>query len=387
MVTTGERKPWHAIFRLLERDERVFAVLLAVAMVGGLATLGLVPLRPRQSIDLYSLVIWFALYKFGIFALVTVHPRATRAIFLAALAIDLLLVFVLVFLTGGGDSLFYLLFFPLVAVNAYYFGPWVAMAAALIAGGLMAAAAALVPPWIGWTGVTLLTIMFGLPAVVVGLVAVRERRARAEVERLNVDLAGTLNRLQSAQQELLVAERMATVGRLSLRVAHEVRNPIAAIELNAEILQDIVRAHPGVDMDEAGGLVASIRDQVNTLDALTEEYLAFARFPKPHFEDESINHLIEELAAFVRPVATRQGLTIHVSTDPTVPMMEIDRGLLRQAVHNLVKNGMEALSRGGALTIESRCDGDTVQVSVSDTGNGISPEVAQRLFEPFFTRL
>jgi len=385
VVTTGERKPWHAIFRLLERDERVFAVLLAVAMVGGLATLGLVPLRPRQSIDLYSLVIWFALYKFGIFALVTVHPRATRAIFLAALAIDLLLVFVLVFLTGGGDSLFYLLFFPLVAVNAYYFGPWVAMAAALTAGGLMAAAAALVPPWIGWTGVTLLTIMFGLPAVVVGLVAVRERRARAEVERLNVDLAGTLNRLQSAQQELLVAERMATVGRLSLRVAHEVRNPIAAIELNAEILQDIVRAHPGVDMDEAGGLVASIRDQVNTLDALTEEYLAFARFPKPHFEDESINHLIEELAAFVRPVATRQGLTIHVSTDPTVPMMEIDRGLLRQAVHNLVKNGMEALSRGGALTIESRCDGDTVQVSVSDTGNGISPEVAQRLFEPFFT--
>src|SRR5207237_1254554 len=204
--------------------------------------------------------------------------------------------------------------------------------------------------------------LFGMPAVVVGMVAVRERGARAEVERLNVDLAGTLNRLQAAQQELLVAERMATVGRLSLKVAHEVRNPIAAIELNAELLQDIVRAHPGADMDEATGLVAAIRDQVNTLDALTEEYLAFARFPKPHFEEESINHLIEELAAFVRPVATRQGLTIHVATDPAVPMMEIDRGLLRQAVHNLVKNAMEALSRGGALTIESRCDGDAVEI-------------------------
>jgi signal transduction histidine kinase len=385
VVTTRERKPWHAIFRLLERDERVFAVLLAVAMVGGLATLGLVPLRPRQSIDLYSLVIWFALYKLGIFALVTVHPRRTRAIFLAALAIDLLLVFVLVLLTGGGGSLFYLLFFPVVAVNGYYFGPWVALAASLIAGGLMATAASMVPPWIGWTGVSLLVVLFGLPAVVVGVVAVRERGARAEVERLNVDLAGTLNRLQAAQQELLVAERMATVGRLSLKVAHEVRNPIAAIELNAELLQDIVRAHPGSDMDEAGGLVAAIRDQVNTLDALTEEYLAFARFPKPHFEEESINHLIEELAAFVRPVATRQGLTIHVATDPTVPMMEIDRSLLRQAVHNLVKNAMEALSRGGALTIESRTDGDAVEILVSDTGGGITPEIAQRLFEPFFT--
>ena len=384
-MTTGERKPWHAIFRLLERDERVFAVLLAAAMVGGLATLGLDPLRPREQIDLYSLVIWFALYKLGVFALVTVYPRSTRSIFLGALGVDLLLVFVLLFLTGGGYSLFYLLFFPLVAVNSYYFGPWLGLAAALIAGGLYAAAAALATPWVGWTPVTILAVLFGLPAVTVGIVAGRERRARGEVERLNAELTGTLNRLQAAQQELLVAERMATVGRLSLKVAHEVRNPIAAIELNAELLQDIVRGRPGVDTDEATGLVAAIRDQVNTLDALTEEYLAFARFPKPHFEDESINHLLEELAAFVRPVATRQGLTIHVATDPSVPMMEIDRGLLRQAILNLVKNGMEALSRGGALTIESRCEAAAVEIAVSDTGAGIPAAVAERLFEPFFT--
>ncbi len=385
MVTTGERKPWHAVFRLLERDERVFAVLLAAAMVGGLATLGLDPLRPRERIDLYSLVVWFALYKVGVFALVTVHPRLTRSIFLGALVVDLVLVFVLIFLTGGGYSLFYLLFFPLVAVNAYYFGPWLGLGAALIAGGLYAAAAALAPPWVGWTPVTILVVLFGLPAVTFGIVAVRERRARGEVERLNAEVTGTLNRLQATQQELLVAERMATVGALSLKVAHEVRNPIAAIELNAEMLQDIVRGRAGADMDEATGLVAAIRDQVTTLDALTEEYLAFARFPKPNFEDESINHLLEELAAFVRPVATRQGLTIHVATDPTVPMMEIDRALLRQAILNLVKNAMEALSRGGALTIESRCEGEAVTIAVSDTGGGITAEVAERLFEPFFT--
>src|ERR687883_249244 len=144
---------------------------------------------------------------------------------------------------------------------------------------------------------------------ILGLVADRERRARGEVERLNDELTGTLSRLQAAQQELLVSERMATVGRLSLKVAHEVRNPISAIELNAEMLEDIVRARAGTDMEDAGSLVAAIRDQVNTLDALTEEYLAFARFPKAHFEEESINHLVEELAAFVRPVADRQGLT------------------------------------------------------------------------------
>ncbi|MEX2146649.1 MAG: ATP-binding protein [Candidatus Rokuibacteriota bacterium] len=384
-MATGDRKPWHAIFRLLERDERVFAVLLAVAMTGGLATLGLVPLGTRVRIDLYSLVLWFALYKVGVFALITVHPRSTRSIFVGALAIDLALVFVLLYLTGGGYSLFYLLFFPLVSVNAYYFGPYVGLGATLIAGLLYAAAAALAPPWVGWTPVVMLVVLFGLPAVTVGLVADRERRARGEVERLNAELTGTLSRLQAAQAELLVAERMATVGRLSLKVAHEVRNPIAAIELNAEILEDIVRARTGSDMDEAGGLVASIRDQVNTLDALTEEYLAFARFPRPNFEEESVTQLVRELADFVRPVALRQGLVIEVHADADVPMMEIDRGLLRQAIHNLVKNGMEALSRGGSLTIESRASGDSVEIRVSDSGPGINAEVAGRLFEPFFT--
>jgi signal transduction histidine kinase len=384
-VTSVERKPWHGIFRLLERDERVFAVLLAVVMVGGLLTFGLVPLRPRHRIDLYSLVFWFAAYKVGIFALVTVNPRATRASFVGALAIDLLLVFTLLSLTGGADSLFYLLFFPLVAVNAYYFGPWVGLGAAVLAGALFALSAVISPPWVGWTPPLILSSFFGLPAVTLGLVAERERRARNEVERLNVELTGTLSRLQTAQQELLVAERMATVGRLSLKVAHEVRNPISAIELNAEMLDDIVRARQGEDMQDAAGLVTAIRDQVNALDALTEEYLVFARFPRPNFEEESVNQLARELADFIRPVATRQGLTVRVEIDPSAPMMEIDRVLLRQAILNLVKNGLEALSSGGELTIASHFDGDAVEIAVSDTGAGIPETVAARLFEQFFT--
>jgi two-component system sensor histidine kinase FlrB len=63
----------------------------------------------------------------------------------------------------------------------------------------------------------------------------------------------------------------------------------------------------------------------------------------------------------------------------------MDRGLLRQAMLNLVKNGLEALSRGGELTIGSRRDGDSVEIFVSDTGGGIPEEVGRRLFEPFFT--
>jgi len=384
-MSTPARRTRAAIVRLLERDERVFAFLLAVVMVGGLATLGLVPLRPRYRIDLPSLVFWFAMYKVGILALVSVNPRSTSVVFFGALAVDLSLIFALLYLTGGGDSPFVNLFYPLVAVNAYYFGRWVGLGLALLAGLIYWAAARLAPPEAAWTAVVILMGMVGLPAFALGHVADRERRARGEVERLYAELTGTLTRLQAAQAELLVAERMATVGRLSLKVAHEVRNPIAAIELNAELVGDLVKERGGADMEEAATLVTAIREQVSALDALTEEYLAFARFPRPQYDEDSVNEMVAALVEFVRPVAARQGNAVEATTDQAVPPMAIDRTLLRQAILNLVKNGLEALNRGGKLTVGTRRVDDQVEIAIRDTGPGIAPEVGKRLFEQFFT--
>jgi signal transduction histidine kinase len=384
-MSTPARRTRAAIVRLLERDERVFAFLLAVVMVGGLATLGLVPLRPRYRIDLPSLVFWFAMYKVGILALVSVNPRSTSVVFFGALAVDLSLIFALLYLTGGGDSPFVNLFYPLVAVNAYYFGRWVGLGLALLAGLIYWAAARLAPPEAAWTAVVILMGMVGLPAFALGHVADRERRARGEVERLYAELTGTLTRLQAAQAELLVAERMATVGRLSLKVAHEVRNPIAAIELNAELVGDLVKERGGADMEEAATLVTAIREQVSALDALTEEYLAFARFPRPQYDEDSVNEMVAALVEFVRPVAARQGSAVEATTDQAVPPMAIDRTLLRQAILNLVKNGLEALNRGGKLTVGTRRVDDQVEIAIRDTGPGIAPDVGKRLFEQFFT--
>ena len=94
-------------------------------------------------------------------------------------------------------------------------------------------------------------------------------------------------------------------------------NPIAAIGLNAEIIGDIVRERTEPEMAEAGGLVTAIREQVTALDALTEEYLAFARFPRAQFEEDSVNEVVTAVVEFVRPVVTRQGVTVHLTTDPT----------------------------------------------------------------------
>src|SRR5437667_94329 len=351
-MPTPERRTWTAIVRFFERDERLFAVLLAVVMVGGLATLGLAPLRPRFRLDVFSLVMWFAAYKVCILAWVTVNPRATPQIFTGALAVDMLLVFALLYLTGGGDSPYATLFYPLVGVNAYYFGRSVALLLTVVAGLLYWTAAWLAPPGAAWTAVAILTGFVGLPAYALGHVAERERRARGEVERLNAELTGTLTRLQGAQ---------------------------------AELVGDLVKERGGPDMEEATTLVSAIREQVGALDAITEEYLAFARFPQPQYEEDSVNEMVAALVEFVRPVATRQASAVEATTDQAVPPMAIDRTLLRQAVLNLVKNGLEALGRGGKLTVGTRRVDDQVEITVRDTGSGIAPEVGKRLFEQFFT--
>ena len=131
------------------------------------------------------------MYKVCILALVSVNPRSTRVVFSGALAVDLLLIFALLYLTGGGASLFYLLFVPLLPVNAYYFGPWMGFAGAIVAGLLYAAAAALAADWVGWNAVIILIGLVGLPALAVGMVGgltailVESRRTSASL-RLNI---------------------------------------------------------------------------------------------------------------------------------------------------------------------------------------------------------
>jgi signal transduction histidine kinase len=95
--------------------------------------------------------------------------------------------------------------------------------------------------------------------------------------------------------------------------------------------------------------------------------------------------MVVGLAEFIRPLAQRQGIVVDVKTDRSLPPMAIDRTLLRQAVLNLIKNGLESLAQAGALTVATRRVDDAVEITVSDSGPGIQPEVGRRLFEQFFT--
>ncbi len=362
----------------LGKEALSFAVLRGLALTGGVAALFIVPLRPEHQLHLAPLLGAFIVYNAALLAVLTRWAEESRVIFLTALAADLALVFLLVWFTGGGESHFYLLFYLLVPLNAYYFGPAIGLLATALAWALLAAA-----NWLGslpvpWPEVAARAMVLGLLTLTIGRVAARERAERTRVEELNRELEVSMARLARAEQ-------LAAVGRLSAKMAHEIRNPLGSINLNVGMLDDIVLKLAGPAANEAHEILRGIRDEVRGLADLTEEYLIGARLPNLKPETGSLNELVTELIGFLQPLADRYGVSVALDLDTSVPSFSFDRAMVRQAVRNLIKNGLEALPEGGTIEVSTRREGESVLITVADNGLGITQDAAARMFEPFFT--
>ena len=159
----------------LASEAMTFGLLRGLTLVGGMAALFIVPLRPEHQLHLAPLLAGFIVYNAAVLVVLARWTDEARMVFLATLAADLALVFLLVWFTGGGGSHFYLLFYLLVTINAYYFGPGIGVSAAVLASGLLATANWLAPEPDSWSQIGARAIVLGVIAVALGHVAVRER--------------------------------------------------------------------------------------------------------------------------------------------------------------------------------------------------------------------
>ncbi|MGO8971780.1 MAG: ATP-binding protein [Myxococcaceae bacterium] len=202
------------------------------------------------------------------------------------------------------------------------------------------------------------------------------------------ELAERQRQLEEKQRALLLAERLAAVGRVSAQVAHEVRNPLSSIGLNTELLEEVVKkAHFAAPSEEreAQQLLAAISGEVDRLTEVTDQYLRLARLPRPVLVPEDVNQLLARVLDFSGQELERAGVKVERDLDASAPRALADEAQLRQVFLNLLRNSREAMPTGGTLRVGSRVAGEEVEVTISDSGAGIPEEVQGRLFEPFFS--
>jgi two-component system NtrC family sensor kinase len=232
----------------------------------------------------------------------------------------------------------------------------------------------------------LLLVLVALTALVAGhgLMRSRARRVAAEQEaartREELVLQARVGDCEQRRQSL------AAFARLASHVAHEVRNPLSSIMLNTELLEEEAAKCGCESATEAASLIASIKKEAERLQHLTDEYLAFARPPRPAAGHQSLNAVAEELAHLVREEARRSGIVVETRMSHGCPCAFMDPHQIKQAALNLVRNALQAMPGGGRLTIstEVRADGAVV-MHVDDTGPGIPEELRCQIFEPFYT--
>lgn len=209
-----------------------------------------------------------------------------------------------------------------------------------------------------------------------------EEKGPTEVADLASELNTMARAVEERERELVRSERLAAVGKMAAMITHEIRNPLSSIGLNTELLEDEVQGNT-----EARDLVRAIHREVDRLTAITEEYLSFARMPKPKILGEAINPMVGALAAFVQADLQAKKVKLVVELGPGDPIALVDAAQMRQCLINLVRNASEALATkgGGTVTLRTRVVGDRVMIDVEDNGVGIPADVLPRLFDPFFS--
>jgi two-component system, NtrC family, sensor kinase len=230
------------------------------------------------------------------------------------------------------------------------------------------------------------TLTEGVKAVGAGdLTRKVEVRSRDEIGLLAREFNAMAASLDRQRTELSRAERLAAVGRISAQITHEIRNPLNAIGLNTELLAEEIAALPAPPR-EALALVAAISREVDRLNGVAEEYLRFARLPRPARGRHDLNELLAGLLDFLAPELAVARVEVRRELAPVLPPIAGDEAQLRAVFLNLLRNSREAMPKGGTITVSTReGDGAAVEVLVRDTGGGIPPGALTRVFEPFYS--
>jgi signal transduction histidine kinase len=181
--------------------------------------------------------------------------------------------------------------------------------------------------------------------------------------------------------EIEMSRRLSAAGRLTRGVAHEVKNPINAIVLHLQLLQNkLAQAEPDTHRH-----MDIIDSEIHRLDRVIQTLVDFTRPRDLHLEETDLRRLLDDVAQLAAPDAEAHGVTIERHMPEQRMPVKVDTDLMKQAILNVVLNGVQAMPGGGVLTISARRENNVLIAEVRDQGCGIPPDMHDKIFELYFT--
>ena len=201
-----------------------------------------------------------------------------------------------------------------------------------------------------------------------------------ELDRLVDALNSTGERLALERRRAAAAERLAALGRMSAGLAHEIRNPIAAMRLKAE------NALAVTDGSRSEAALAAILQQVDRLDVLLRDLLEMTQAREPKLAEVDLETFLARTVENHCELAAARGITLTAGTGPaSSPLPQLDSSQMQRALDNLIINAVQNTPAGGTIAVDAGRRDDSLLLRVADTGPGVPEDVRERLFEPFVT--
>jgi signal transduction histidine kinase len=197
--------------------------------------------------------------------------------------------------------------------------------------------------------------------------------------------------LLAVQSELVASQRMAAVGEMAAAVAHGIGNPLSSIRAAAQVAKlDCTEASDRSKQGRIETALQSIIEQVDRVQKRMQALLNFAKPMEPRPGWVELNTVVTDILAVLKPRFAEADVSPQLDLDGSLPRLRADANHVEQILMGLITNAVEATPRGGRVSIATKAhtgngNPPLVSVTIEDTGDGISPEIRERLFEPFFT--
>ena len=223
-------------------------------------------------------------------------------------------------------------------------------------------------------------VLFLIFGAVSGFLIDRVNRERERTRTTAEELAKANEQLRSTFQRLRLLDRLSALGALSAGIAHEIRNPLGGVSGAVEILDSMTGPE-----DERHEFVGIVKKEIARISTIVSRQLDLVRTNPPEPVPCDIARVVESVVSLVQNQAEKQGVVVELRVDHDIPIVETDEQGLRQAVLNLLINGVQAIPERGTVGISIRRSDDRVSIVVDDEGPGLSPEALEHAFDPFYT--